>query len=629
MQTSSGQIIRMKRALSLCFVALVIVFTGESTSAQVNSWTSGSGNWDEPSSWSLGVLPNSLQSVMITNSGWKAVAINPSTPINFPNSMTVGSLTIRGATNTENTLLLNFFGTAVPLTVLNGLTLADDAHILNFNSGLVVQGGTIVVTNSQIIQDGGFVRTTNVTMNFSGAEYHLTNGVFEAGVVQIGAPIASRFNQYGGDAVIAHLNLGPRSPGSGSRGGTYALYGGNLTLPNGLTLLGDNGSLAAYFQAGGTNRTPEVFIEPGLFGISPSFKLNGGLLAASNVSVLADNFGSATLEQNGGTHTVSNLLHIAGGASAGASPKPGAYHLNGGTLSAHSIDLDALQGDASFVQTNGNVQTAEFEAHSGINQPYFVSRLFLSGGTLASSNLSVADGGSIQQNGGALVVSNTLGILGFRNPGVKLYTRYTFTGGTLSASNIYVSGDWIIGDSATPRITNPGTCVLSHFLQISNAVEELGRFILASNATIDLAGSASQLSFADSSGETWDAAATLVVLNWNGNLSGGGAEQLRFGTDSSGLTPAQLSQIRFSTTTSTNLYSAKILNTGEVVPDQAISSSVAFSTQGNNLVLTWPPGWTLQTATNVPGPYFDVPGATSPHTNDMTLDQQRFFRLRQ
>ena len=32
---------------------------------------------------------------------------------------------------------------------------------------------------------------------------------------------------------------------------------------------------------------------------------------------------------------------------------------------------------------------------------------------------------------------------------------------------------------------------------------------------------------------------------------------------------------------------------------------------------------------SVTGPYFDVPGAASPCTNDMTLEQTRFYRLRQ
>jgi hypothetical protein len=199
-------------------------------------------------------------------------------------------------------------------------------------------------------------------------------------------------------------------------------------------------------------------------------------------------------------------------------------------------------------------------------------------------------------------------------------------GGTLVASNINLGGDWIIGDSTgTNRISNPGFLSLSHTLQISNAVEQLGRFIVASNATIDLAGNASRLSFANSSGETWAGGATLVISNWNGNPSGGGAEQLKFGTGPAALTPAQLNQIQFQV--GTNSYSAKILNTGEVVPDHVVTPSVAFSQQGNNLVLTWPTGWTLQSATNASGPFSDVTNATSPYTTNMTLKQQ-FFRMR-
>jgi len=156
--------------------------------------------------------------------------------------------------------------------------------------------------------------------------------------------------------------------------------------------------------------------------------------------------------------------------------------------------------------------------------------------------------------------------------------------------------------------------------------------VLAGNATIDLSGSASQLSFANSSGEPWTGGATLVVTNWNGNPAGGGAEQLKFGSDQSGLTMAQLSQIRFGI--GTNLYPAKILGTGEVVPNQGPTPALTFALQANELILSWPSGYTLQTATNSSGPYANVSGpgmqtVTSPYTNDITGDPQRFFRLAQ
>jgi hypothetical protein len=593
----------------------------------VNSWINpGSGNWDVSMNWSLGIRPDGSQAVMITNSGWKAVAINASTPVNFPGSMTVSHLTIRGAWDTYNTLLLNFFGTTVPLTVLNGLTVADNAQILNFNSGLDVQGGTFTVTNAQIVQNGGYVGAMKVTMNLQNAVYQMTNGLFEGGSVVLGFPVSASFNQYGGLAIITNLVFGQ---GNSAAGGHYSLYGGDLRLPNGLRLLGGNNARSSYFQAGGTNRTTSVFLEPNIFGISPSFTLNGGLLADNDVTVLADNFGSMTLQHNGGTHIVSNLLTIAGGASAGASPRPANYLLNGGTLIASNILLNGSQGDAGFFQTNGLAQVGQMQASSGGQFTFFTTRIGLSGGAFSAGSVSATDGGTILQSGGTMVVSNALNVVGFRGDSFRVYTRYTLLGGTLTASNINIGGDFIIGDSSTNRISNPGTLSLSHLLRMGNAVEQFGRFILVSNSIIDLAGNASRLSFANSSGQTWATGATLVVSNWNGNAFGGGAEQLRFGTNQTGLTAAQLGQIRFRI--GNDLLSARILSTGEVVTDQLIPPSVnlEFSREGNNLVLSWPDGWTLQSATNVVGPYFDVLGASSPYTVQTAAEPQQFFRLRQ
>lgn len=605
-----------------------MTFTSIPIFAQVNSWSKpASGNWDEPTNWSAGILPNSSQSVLITNSVWKAVAINPSTPINFPDSMTVSNLTIGGSSNTENVLLLNFAGTAVPLTVLNGLTLENDGRIEDFDSGLVVQGGTVMVTNSQIIQDGGFIQVTNAQMYLNDSVYNLTNGDFEAGSVGLGYPVSAHFNQYGGTVTITNLEMGSYISGTVPNG--YSLYGGTLNLPGGMYLVGESGGVG-YIQAGGTNRTTQVTVEPDYGGFISSFTLNGGLLADSGVTLMAGYKTQMSIGQNGGSHVITNTLFIAGSSANGFSTDPATYNLNGGTLSAGMIELDADEGDSVFAQSNATNTVGTFYAHS---EGYFLSHntfVDLTSGTLSCSNYTTDDGGGhLNQSGGDLIVTNLLDFGGSRDVGAPylFYGIYAFTGGTVTASNINMGGNWIIGDGTTNRITNPGFFSLSHMLQISNAVEQLGRFILASNATIDLAGSASRLSFANSSGETWAAGQALVIADWNGNPSGGGAEQLIFGADASGLTSEQLSQIEFHI--STNVYVAKILNTGEVVPNLAIGPSIALSQQGNNLVLTWPAGWTLQSATNASGPFSDVPDATPPFTNDMTAGPQQFFRLRQ
>lgn len=607
----------------LCLCAWLFAFSSISIFAQVNSWINpGSGNWDDATSWSLGVLPDSSQSVMITNSGWKAVAINPTTPVNYPGAMTVSTLTIRGSTNTENTLLLNYFGTAVPLTVSNGLTLQDDGRILDFNSGLAVQSGTFTITNSQMAQDGGFVRTTNAPMYLQNSIYEMTNGVFEGGSVAIGTPISAHFNQYGGAVTIGNLGINSQS---GTNQNGYSLYGGMLNLPGGMNLTGGPAGFS-YLQTDGTNSTPGITIEAGYGGTVPSLTLNGGLLADGGMSVIGGS--PSSIYQNGGTHVITNALYLGGEATSPSEIQPAVYNLNNGTLTAATIELNANNGDSLFIQSNGSAHAETIYVHSVGYYSEFNTYVTLAGGTLSCSNLTVNDGGDrFNQSGGALIVSNLLNFGGSRNIGITIYGRYTLTGGTLTASNINVSADWVIGDGTSNRITNAGTFSLSHLLQISNAVEQLGRFVLVSNATIDLAGSASQLSFANSSGETWTTGATLTISNWNGNASGGGAEQLKFGTSQAGLTSAQLNQIQFAI--GTNSYPAKILSTGEVVPNQSTGPSVIVSTQGKNMVLTWPAGWTLQIATNVPGPYSDLPTATSPYTWDTTTAPQRFFRLRQ
>jgi hypothetical protein len=50
---------------------------------------------------------------------------------------------------------------------------------------------------------------------------------------------------------------------------------------------------------------------------------------------------------------------------------------------------------------------------------------------------------------------------------------------------------------------------------------------------------------------------------------------------------------------------------------------------GPEAVISWDGPFVLQAATEVTGPYLDVPDATSPVTNDLVSTPVRFFRLRQ
>jgi len=66
-----------------------------SSNAQTNSWTSAtSGNWEDTNSWSLGQLPGSGQTILLTNAGFKAVQIRQNTAAKFSQTLAVDSLTI-------------------------------------------------------------------------------------------------------------------------------------------------------------------------------------------------------------------------------------------------------------------------------------------------------------------------------------------------------------------------------------------------------------------------------------------------------------------------------------------------------------------------------------------------------
>jgi len=79
------------------------------------------------------------------------------------------------------------------------------------------------------------------------------------------------------------------------------------------------------------------------------------------------------------------------------------------------------------------------------------------------------------------------------------------------------------------------------------------------------------------------------------------------------------------------LYSVLVRNTaGSVLSAPAtltLFPILQVGRAGDAVVLSWLGTFTLQTATNALGPYFDLPAGSSPYTNDLAEPQQ-FFRLR-
>jgi len=135
------------------------------------------------------------------------------------------------------------------------------------------------------------------------------------------------------------------------------------------------------------------------------------------------------------------------------------------------------------------------------------------------------------------------------------------------------------GSATNDRINNSSTMTLNggtfntgglseHELSGLTVTPGIGALTISSNSIIDLGTGASVLAFANSSAQTW--VGTLSIYNWSGvPVTGHGTDQLYFGTDSTGLTADQLSQITFySDSGSTLLGSAgyTIGMDGEIAP---------------------------------------------------------------
>ena len=584
-----------------------------------NRWTKPtSGNWDDASGWSLGVLPNSSHSVLITNSGWKAVAINPSTPVNFPGTMTVDTLTIRGAWDTKNALLLNYAGTTTPLRVLRELNIDADGRLVMLYSGLRVDG--VLHLQGELDQEGGQLAFTSSTMQIEGGRFNLTNGVVNGFSIYLGGTGDGYMNHDSGVVALTNwLALGAKA-GAGPTGsdGTYVLRNGWLMV--GVHEAVGHHGVGTLIQEGGTNTAPSIAVGKG------QYLKNGGGLFAGELRILSPSLvPRPNMIHAGGTATISNALRVVGGDRLG--PEPVRFDMVGGSLSARHIQLEHA---GTFTQSNGTVNLAgELLIYtSGWRSR---SDYYLYGGNLSASRTTISWSCSVNQSGGTHSVSNELWMSGYE-------AVYRFSGGSLNSRNIRLSGtlpyasQFLIVGAPPFAITNENISLTGGSIDIRDSAQRFGRLTIGGDSMLNLGGNSAILRFANSHTNKWDSSQLgggppLTVYNWNGAPDGGGADQLRFGNSQSALTPAQVSQIEFVDPAGmpSGTYPARILATGEVVPGPRPALNAKRSSSG--IVIKWSGDYKLFSSTNVLGPYSVVSQAASPYAVPFT-NRHRFFFLR-
>ena len=646
------------KSFSSVLVVLALATASPASRADTNEWLKpDSGYWQEPY-WSLGRLPTNQDVVLFGNSGFKALAIGYSTVTSAPQSLSIQSLLIEAPANSFNLLLLNFAGFTLPLSVSSNLVIGTNGSLVSHSSALSASNFQIGAT-AQFF-DGSTASFTNVFVGpNSGSELDLSNSVFAADLLQLGAlqsQSSGVVNQSGGTNLVGTLSIYPGSGYTLSDGGVlngnalemhtigdlddtrFTQTGGTANFGSAGNVLGSNpntfarlslsgGSFQAtnlslnnggFAQTGGTNLVGLLQLSPNVF-TSGSYTLSDGLLISSN---LMAGMGSgnepprATFTQTGGVHTNGSLT-LDGTVRSGFALAFGSYLLAGGLLvsGAEGINMGTMSQDA------GTNFVGSLSVSGG-------GSYYLAGGQIVSSNVSLNTPqveSIFSQTGGE---HRILGLLSLN----RLVT-YSLGAGTLEVSNIEVDpGGQLVVQGGT--VTNSGLCTLNAgLLSVGTPELQLGQISVTgssptifpsrpTNSTIAFLPGAATVRFRDSHDIPWNPPG-LFIQNWNAT---NGPDHVFVGTNSEGLTAHQLSLVTFSNPGGlpSGNYPAEILATGELVPSTG-APTLGFATLAGKLVLSWSGPYQLYTSTNVAGPYTPISG-TNPYTNAFS-DPQRFFRL--
>jgi len=218
--------------------------------------------------------------------------------------------------------------------------------------------------------------------------------------------------------------------------------------------------------------------------------------------------------------------------------------------------------------------------------------------------------------------------------------------GPVSASAVKLGLDSESGSSPTFVLGTDASMANYAGLVLKGGTASVNDSSTVTMATLKLGGSAtinlgtgvggSVLNFNNSSAVAWNAG-TLTITSWNGAAAGGGSDQIKVGTDATGLTPAQRAQIKWINPYGSGDVTTTIqLSSGEIVPAaQPSIGSPAPSLIGGQLVFGVAPGnpgatTIVQCATNLTPPVVWSNEATNSgafnYTNSTALPQS-YYRL--
>ena len=325
--------------------------------------------------------------------------------------------------------------------------------------------------------------------------------------------------------------------GGGGTGGLTKSGGGTLTLSG----------TSSY--SGGTTITGGT--------LSTSVLANGGVasgIGSSNASAANLVINGGTLQYTGGTVSTNRAFTLGTAGGALDASGTGAVTFSNTTAVAFSgtgTRTLIFTGNNTGANTLAAVLTDQGGNATSVTKNG-VGEWVLTGNNTFSGTATV-NGGTLKLNASTGSALNNASLVVVNSGGTLM----------LGASNQINGG--ALGSVAANLKLNGGTFATAGFSQASNT---LGTLTLSATSTIDLGAGTSSIHFDVSNGQTWNPGSDLLVLNWNGTIggSGGGTDQLIFGTTSGSLTTSQVGQIIFVNPNGVaGTYDAEILGTGEVI----------------------------------------------------------------
>lgn len=641
-----------------------LILQSDATRGQLtNRWTkSTSGYWEEPY-WSLGELPSPSRGsiVVVTNEGYKALAIGANTTANHADSLYIGSLEVDAPTNSHNLLLLNYAGLSVSLRIAADLYIGRNGSLLSYYSAL--QPFSLSVDGRATFAEYGQtdIRWVRIGLNNS-AELWLSNGWFSVNQLDVGWRAPGLFHQIGGTNRVEGMFVRDNS--------SYHLAGGTLELPTtqmlrlvpeylggiarlnltgGRTILNEGiwlgtslgeypggrgevllagglfhshfiGGLNGQFtQTGGTNETSILYFPSSFENVQAhvTYQLSGGLLISSVIGLGGVTPGIGYFVQTGGVHTNQGSVS-ASGTRDESHMALGYYNLHQGMLYTPWLTVSG----GHFSQLGGSNRVSMGLTVSDLG------RYNLYGGQLRSANAQLlSDHGTnayqyslFIQEGGEHIVEGLLDL--------EKRARYSLLNGSLSAATIRVGPESLFQFGregtlqANDRLIMAGGALVPLFTRHFGALE-----VTSGGSSMEFNQGDSSIHFRDSHDIPWTGG-TLFIRYWQHGMHGQRPHRIFVGTNAQGLTAAQLARITFVGPGGfpPGNYAARILDTGEVMP--APTYSISYRRTATGLELTWPEGYRLFSSTNLLGPYQPVPGTFYMSHTVLFTDPQRFFVIR-